>query len=307
MNAKQRRGPGWTPPARQGVSPSSVVLPSGDWPSLLDFLAQRFPLVSRTDWAQRLAAGDVLDANGQPLSPEQPYQPQARIYYYRWLPVEPAIPFDEQVLYQDAWLVVADKPHFMPVTPGGRYVQQSLLVRLKRRLGIDTLSPIHRIDRDTAGLVVFAVQPDTRNAYQALFRERAVHKAYAAIAPVKPGLILPQCTRSRLQESAAFMKMETVGGAPNAETRIRLVRQQGQLGRYELLPLTGQKHQLRAHMDALGIPIVNDPIYPVLQPQPALGEEDFTQPLQLLAQALAFEDPITGEARRFESRLQLMF
>lgn len=295
------------PPARQGVSPSSVFLPSGGWTSLLDFLAQRFSQVPRADWQQRLEDGDVLDAAGRALSPNQPYQPHTRIYYYRWLPTEPEIPFEEQVLYQDDLLVVADKPHFLPVTPSGRYVQQSLLVRLKRRLGIDTLSPIHRIDRDTAGLVLFSIQPATRNAYHALFRERAVHKVYRAIAPVKPGLSLPQRYCSRLEESAAFMKMEEVAGRANTETLVSLLCQQGALGSYELQPLTGQKHQLRVHMQALGIPILNDPIYPVFQPQLALGEEDFSRPLQLLARTLAFEDPVTGQARQFESRRQLMF
>ncbi len=295
------------PPARQGVSPSSVFLPSGGWTSLLDFLAQRFSQVPRADWQQRLEDGDVLDAAGRALSPNQPYQPHTRIYYYRWLPTEPEIPFEEQVLYQDDLLVVADKPHFLPVTPSGRYVQQSLLVRLKRRLGIDTLSPIHRIDRDTAGLVLFAIQPATRNAYHALFRERAVNKVYHAIAPVKPGLSLPQRYCSRLEESAAFMKMEEVAGRANTETLVSLLCQQGALGSYELQPLTGQKHQLRVHMQALGIAILNDPIYPVFQPQLALGEEDFSRPLQLLARTLAFEDPVTGQARQFESRRQLMF
>ena len=172
------------------------------WPLLLDFLADRLNVVDRTAWAERLTRGEVLDDSGQPLPPDAPFQPGTRIHYYRHLDDEPTIPFEETVLFQDAHLLVADKPHFLPVTPGGRYVQQSLLVRLKNRLGIESLSPIHRIDRETAGLVLFSLRPQDRAAYQALFRERSVHKVYEAIASSGTAhawpLVLP-ANRVRLQ------------------------------------------------------------------------------------------------------------
>lgn len=287
-------------PTVNGVSASCVALPPGPWARVLDFLADRIPAVTRDDWAQRMARGEVLDAQGRPLLPDAPYRAQTRAYYWRSLPFEHPVPLQERVVFQDDYLVVADKPPFLPVTPKGRYLQETLLVRLKRRLGLDTLVPMHRIDRETAGLVAFTIQPHTRNAYQALFRDKQIRKTYEAIAPLNPALQWPHTHRSRLQESEQFMAMQEVPGAPNAETVIELLEAAEGWGRFRLQPITGQKHQLRAHMAALGMPLLNDQIYPELLPaQPPDEPPDIRRPLQLLAQSLAFEDPITGEPRAF--------
>lgn len=294
------------PASRNGVGPSSVALPPGPWQTIIDFLAEQFPAIPRSTWQERMARGEVLDAAGQTLHPASPYRPNSKIFYYRSLPAEPRIPFEAVVLYQDDYLVVADKPHFLPVTPAGRYLQETLLVRLKNSLGIDTLAPMHRIDRETAGLVLFTIQPHTRNVYQTLFRERAVSKQYEAIAPLRADLALPTVYRSRLIESPAFMKMAEVAGEANAETAIELLETKGALGRYRLHPVSGQKHQLRAHMAALGIPIVNDRIYPELYPDEGAAQ-DYSQPLKLLAQAIRFIDPLSGQVREFESRQNLQF
>ena len=295
-------------PTRDGVSPSSVALPSGPWPTVLDFMAERLPAVSRVEWATRMQAGDVLDDDGQPVPPEAAYRPQTRLHYWRALPFEHPIPFQEDIVFMDEHLVIADKPHFLPITPKGRYVQETLLVRLKRRLGIDTLVPIHRLDRETAGLIAFTARPHERNVYQALFRERAVRKVYEAVAPLRVDLALPLTHRSRLLESAHFMAMEEVPGEPNSETLIELIEGRPDQGRglYRLSPHTGKRHQLRAHMHALGIPLVNDRIYPVLQAADPLDTSpDCRQPLQLLARHLAFDDPVTGQRRSFTSRRSL--
>lgn len=247
----------------------------------------------------RFEKGEVLDESGAAVSANLPYAAGQRIHYFRSIEAEARIPFDEVVLFQDELIVVADKPHFLPVIPSGRYLQETLLVRLKRRLGLDSLSPIHRIDRETAGLVVFTVQPATRGRYQNLFLEKSIRKSYEAIAPWRPELGLPLNHRSRLEENPErFMQMREVEGEPNAETRIELLATRGKWARYGLNPITGRKHQLRAHCAALGIPIRNDQIYPVHLPE---NSDDFGQPLQLLAKAIAFADPISGEARSFAS------
>lgn len=270
---------------------------------MLDFLAERLPAVSRDSWQLRMACGEVLDDDARPVDPGQPFRHGTRLYYYRGLPMEPDIPFEATILHQDAWLVVADKPHFLPVTPTGRYVQQSLLVRLKRQLGVDTLVPIHRIDRETAGVVVFAVRPETRNAYQTLFRQRAIQKTYEAIAPWIDDE-LPSLRRSCLVEDEAFFRMREVEGFPNSETRLAVLEVRGALARYHLEPVSGKRHQLRVHMNALGRPILGDAFYPVVRHGPE-APDDFTRPLQLLARAITFTDPVTGEPRRFESRRTL--
>ena len=288
------------PPDRDGVGASEVSLPHGHWPTCLDFLAERFPSVSRTEWIARMARIEVFDERGATVLPSSAYRAGERLFYYRSVATEPRIPFDELIVFQDEWIVVADKPHFLPVTPAGRYVRETLLARLKQRLQIDTLAPAHRIDRDTAGLVLFTVQPSTRGEYQRMFSERSIEKIYHAIAPYRPDMKLPITHLSRLEESAAFMQMIEVAGEANAETQIALLAAHGAWARYELRPHSGKKHQLRAHMSALGLPIVNDRIYPELKPDGG-AEEGWDRPLKLLAKSIAFIDPITGERRQFTS------
>ncbi|MET0351325.1 MAG: pseudouridine synthase [Rhizobacter sp.] len=292
-------------PALDGVGASCIALPPGPWPTVTAFLVHRFPAVSEAAWVARMARGHVVDEAGAPVRPDRPFRAHLKVFYYRDLPDEPRVPFDEVVLFQDEHLVVVDKPHFLPVTPGGRYLQQTVLVRVRRRLGLDTLVPVHRLDRETAGLVVLAVRPEDRAAYHALFRERAVAKVYEAVAAWRPALPMPQVRRSRLAESPdAFMQMVEVPGEPNAETAIACLGPCGPgLAHYRLTPRTGQRHQLRVHMAALGLPLRNDRIYPVLQPQlEDDGTPGFERPLQLLARSLAFTDPVTGQPRTFESR-----
>ena len=297
-------------PARDGVSPSCVALPgvkAGDarWPGVIDFLDERLPKVGRAAWAERLATGAVLDEAGQAVPPEAPYRGNTRLYYYRELPDEEVVPFEETVLYQDAHLVVADKPHFLPVTPGGRYVQQTLLVRLQRQLGLPRLAPLHRIDRETAGLVLLAVNPAERGAYHALFSGRTMHKTYEAIAPATEALTWPHTRYSRIVEHPTdFFRMNEVAGEPNSETGIDVLERCGDWARYALKPVSGKRHQLRVHMNALGLAIVGDQLYPDVLHGPD-DVEDFSVPLRLLAKGMAFTDPVTGEARRFESGLSL--
>ncbi|MDO8278379.1 MAG: pseudouridine synthase [Burkholderiaceae bacterium] len=291
-------------PTRDGVGPSCVGLPAGQWSTITDFLVQRFPAITRQTWIERRRRGDVVDERGDAVTPQRPYQPHIRVYYYRALDTEAAIPFDEQVLYRDAHLVVADKPHFLPVTPSGRYLQQTLLVRLKRRLGLDTLAPIHRIDRETAGLVLFSVQPHTRGAYADLFRRQGFNKQYEAIAPYLPSLEFPLTRRSRIEAGTPFFRLHEVPGLPNTLTHIELLDHRKGLAHYRLTPLTGRKHQLRVHMAALGIPIMDDAFYPDIRQGPD-EPDDLQRPLQLLARTIAFTDPVTGEPRQFESAQRL--
>lgn len=283
-------------PTVDGLSPSCVALPAGAWPTVLDFLCERFAQVSRADWIERMHAGRVVDAQGVLVTPEHPFTKELRVWYYRELPHERPVPGEVRIVFQDDWLVVADKPHFLPVIPSGRYARETLLVRLKAQLGLDSLVPIHRIDRETAGLVVFAIQPATRGAYQRLFEQRLVAKRYEALVHWPPAQALPTVYRSRLE--SVFMRSEERVGEPNSETALELLAEHGRIAHLALRPHTGRKHQLRAHCCALGVPILNDGIYPVQRPE---GADDFAHPLQLLAQSIAFTDPITGAARHFES------
>ncbi len=314
-----------------GVSASKVGVPPNTLLTAIDFLCARFPAIQREIWLQRFDAGRVLNAMGQPIAPAQGLLSESHLLYFREVSDEPTLPFRAQIIFQDDHLVVADKPHFMPVTPGGQYVQQSLLVQLKQQLNLPELSPIHRIDRETAGLVMFSVRAQDRDAYQALFRLRQVEKTYEAIAGVPESsplrLEFPLTHKSMMVEDAQFFRMcelatdEIQEGEPfNSETWIDCVeRLDGRdsamqtitpstpaLARYVLKPITGQRHQLRVHMNALGLPFVGDQFYPEVK-RAADELDDFSSPLQLLAKTIAFNDPLTGTARTFESCRVLKF
>ena len=298
--------------------PSWVVLPNlvanGEaqvWQNVLDFFVQRFPFVSTAIWRQRFDAGLVRDKAGRAVAGSLPFAALAgqKLSYFRVVDAELEIPFHEQIIFEDERIVVADKPHFLPVQPAGRYLAQTLLSRLQKRLKLPDLTPAHRIDQGTAGLVLLVKQPEWRGAYQKLFREHAIAKTYQAIAPFRAELVFPMLRQSRIVEGAHFMQMQEVAGIANSETELDLLERSPNTNvswaRYQLKPRTGKRHQLRVQMSALGIPIQNDPIYPELLAQP--DKLDFNQPLKLLAKHLAFVDPITGKGRQFESNLTLNF
>lgn len=288
--------------ASRGIAASTVHLPRGAWSSVLDCLCAHFTTIPRETWLQRFAQGRILDADHRPLAADHPYREGLCVRYFREVANEPAIPFAETILHVDDDLVVADKPHFLPVTPAGEYVEQTLLHRLSVKLGNPDLVPLHRIDRATAGLVLFSANPATRSRYQALFLHRAIEKRYVALAAPLPGITFPLTRRTRLVAGEPFFRMCETDGMPNSETRIEVIDRDDSPWRYALTPVTGRKHQLRVHMAALGAGIENDPLYPRLR---ARTDDDHARPLKLLAQKLAFDDPLSGMHRRFESRLTL--
>lgn len=289
-------------PTRDGVSPSFAWLPHGSWVTLGAYLAQRFPMVGEDSWRVRMARGEVVDERGQAVGYDDAFRGGACIFYYREREGETLIPFDEQILFLNDELLVVDKPHFLPVTPGGRFLHETLLVRLKRKTGIDTLVPVHRLDRETAGVMLFSVNPATRSAWQSLFRFRRVDKVYEALAPYRDDLVLPIEVCSRIERDEQFFRVREVEGEPNAFSRIELLERRGEHALYRLLPSTGKMHQLRVHMNSLGVPILNDGFYPVALP---CKGDDFSAPLKLLARSLRFVDPVTGEERHFDSQRQL--
>ena len=290
------------PPDLDGLAASTLQLPPGDWATVLDCLCDRFPAVPRPAWLDRMARGRVLDDAGQWIGPDTPFNVGQEVHYFREVADEPRIPFEEVVLHADEHLLVADKPHFLPVTPAGSHVHETLLGRLIRRTGNPDLVPLHRIDRETAGLVLFSTNPQSRARYQALFRERRIRKQYEAMAPALPGLRFPCVRTSRIVAGEPFFRMQETQGPDNSETRIDVIDRGEPDWRYALEPVTGRKHQLRLHMAALGAPIANDRLYPSLDHRAA---GDYSTPLQLLAKRLWFIDPLNGQPRSFCSGLRL--
>ncbi|WP_093624717.1 RluA family pseudouridine synthase [Streptomyces sp. 3213.3] len=290
-------------PQRQGVDPVRVRLPAGDaWTTVRDHLVARLSAGAGVIDTM-LDAGRIVDVTGRPVPRDMAYVPGMYVWFHREPPDEEQVPFEIEVLYQDEHLVVADKPHFLATTPRGSHVAETALARLRLRLGIPALGAAHRLDRLTAGLVLFTVRPQERGAYQSLFRDRQVAKEYEAVAPYDPALALPRTVRSRIVKERGIVAAFEVEGEPNAVSRVELLEHRDGRARYRLLPQTGQTHQLRVHMSALGVPILGDPLYPVTTgPVPA---GDFSRPLQLLARVLEFTDPVTGHEHRFVSRRTL--
>ncbi|MER5832414.1 RluA family pseudouridine synthase, partial [Streptomyces sp. NPDC002130] len=292
-----------------GVDPVRVRLPgTGTWETVREHLVERLSGAGAGVVDGMFDAGRIVGADGRPVTADAPFEPGMFVWFHRDLPDEVPVPFPLEVVHRDEHIVVADKPHFLATTPRGGHVAETALARLRRELDLPTLSAAHRLDRLTAGLVLFTVRPEERGAYQTLFRDRRVRKEYEAVAPYDAGLALPRTVRSRLVKERGVLTAREVPGEPNAVSRVELAEHRdrpggqggpGRLGRYRLAPATGQTHQLRVHMTALGVPILGDPLYPEVTAPAAAG--DFRRPLQLLARSLEFTDPVTGEVHRFRS------
>jgi len=284
-----------------------VRLPAeGSWATVREHLVER--LAAGADVVEGMFdAGRVVGADGRAVAADAAYVSGMFVWFHRELRAEVPVPFPVEIVHRDEHIVVADKPHFLATTPRGSHVTETVLARLRRELDIPALGAAHRLDRLTAGLVLFTVRPEERGAYQSLFRDRRVHKEYEAVAPYAPGLALPRTLRSRIVKERGVLAAHEVPGEPNAISRVELAERAGShmgggehgLARYRLVPATGQTHQLRVHMNTLGVPILGDPLYPVVaDPEPA---GDFRRPLQLLARVLEFIDPVTGVEHRFRS------
>ncbi|WP_111892208.1 RluA family pseudouridine synthase [Acinetobacter sp. MB5] len=295
--------PDFTPPMLHGVTASKVFLiAQNEHDTIYGFLCAHFPHIQAIEWQQRFDDGLVFDLSGEKLTRYSPYQNNQHIYYYRFLAHEITVPFEHEIIFENDDLLVVDKPHFLTMTPTGQYVQQTLLVRLKQQTGNAELTPIHRLDRETAGIVLFSKRPETRGLYQQLFATRQIEKIYHAIAPYSSELSFPTTTKYRMKKGEPFYTMQIVDGQSNSETRIELLEHNHIWAKYCLYPKTGKQHQLRVHLNALGLPICHDPFYPTVAHK---ADDDFSQPLQLLAKSLSFHDPITQKRLEFSSKKEL--
>lgn len=274
--------------------------------TVLEYLVLKFPAITNEVWQQRMADGKVHWHDGRLIDANSPFAAQQRVYYYREVDSEPAIPFAEEILFQDELILVAYKPHFLPVTPGGEYVEECLQNRLRRKTGNQHLQAVHRIDRATAGLVMFSVNPDSRAHYHNLFETQQVKKTYQGVASIhtNPPIENRQWEiKNRLEKTGKRFLMHIAEGPANSHSRVRCVQCSGDKALFELNPITGKTHQLRVHMQSLGWPLLHDMYYPQLLESARL--DDYSKPLQLLAQQLQFTDPVTQQTRFFSSNTEL--
>ena len=294
---------------QHGIKPSKVYLPHDKRfmdGGLLGFFAVHFAHIPIVEWQARFAQGLITTESGEMLTADMPYPAGQTLLYYRHVANEPVIPFEPTILHIDNELLVVDKPHFLPVIPTGQWVSQTLLAKLRihprlrqlTQLDVDDISPIHRLDKDTAGVMLLSLNPNTRAHYQRLFEQKQVQKTYEAIAPTRTDLSYPYQVASRLVRGEQFYLTQEVEGEANAFTTIDLIENRGDISLYRLYPKTGKKHQLRVHMMSLNMPLLNDALYPVVQ---AAGDEDYEKPLKLLAKRIEFIDPFTHQLRTFES------
>ena len=312
-------------PVRDGVNATRLRLPDeGPWDTAMDYMMHRWGHIDPQGIEDRFDAGEIVGEAGIALDRATPLRNHTFIWYYRTLPPEERIPVELAILHQDEHLLVVDKPHFLPTTPGGTYIQESALVRLRNQLDLPDLIPMHRLDRMTAGILLLSTNPETRGKYQVLFEKRQVQKEYECVAasepaPGHPAVDFPVVVRNRMTKSRSYLLAEVIDGEPNAETRIERLRTipghvtahaagsvaDGDPGRralYRLEPHSGKTHQLRVHMASLGLGIVNDAFYPQLLDK---APDDYSKPLQLLARGIRFTDPITGRPVEYRSGLEL--
>jgi tRNA pseudouridine32 synthase/23S rRNA pseudouridine746 synthase len=314
-------------PVRDGVNATRLRLPGeGPWDTAMDYMMHRWGHIDPQGIEDRFDAGEIVGEGGVPLDRATPLADHTFIWYYRTLPPETRIPVELGILYQDEHLLVVDKPHFLPTTPGGTYIQESALVRLRNQLNLPDLIPMHRLDRMTAGVLLFSTNPSTRGRYQVLFEKRQVQKEYECVSAAEPAegypaVEFPVVVRNRMTKSRSYLLAEVIDGEPNAETRIEQLEafdggaapgaasaavavssNNTRRALYRLEPHTGKTHQLRVHMASLGLGIINDAFYPDLLDK---APDDHSKPLQLLARGIRFVDPISGKPVEYRSRLQL--
>ncbi|WP_072806831.1 pseudouridine synthase [Rhodococcoides yunnanense] len=286
-------------PIRNGLGPTRIRMPETETlPTVLAYLLDRFPQ-DASRLREKVSACEVVDARGVPIAWDTPLVPRSDIYLYRDPPDEPVVPFPIEILHRDENLLVVDKPHFLATTPRGAYIARSALVVLRRELDLPELSPAHRLDRLTAGVLIFTIRPEARRPYQELFAQRAVTKEYHAVARYDRDLELPRTVHSRMIKQRGVLRAEEVPGEPNAETAVELLEHDGVDAVYSLRPKTGRTHQLRLHMSSIGVPILGDNFYPDFY---EVAGDDYSAPLQLLARSIEFRDPSTGLIRTFTSR-----
>lgn len=290
----------------RAATPSYLTLPerSPPYPALLDYLDGRYPKVGRAIWERRLSSGLITEEDGRPVTLATVYRPRLRLRYFREVPDETPVPFVEDILFADEHILVADKPHFLPVIPAGPYVNECLLYRLRQRTGNPDLVPVNRLDRETAGLVLFSVNPATRGRYGMLFQRRRVHKLYEAIGRLPSAGGHEWYVETRIEKGEPWFRSRNTEGDPNARSWIWLLDRAGDYGYFLVSPITGQNHQVRLHLCAIGSGVLNDALYPELWPAPKPG---FENPLQLISRSLEFEDPLTGERHYFASRYALQW
>ena len=303
-------------PVRDGVNATRLRLPEdGPWATAMDYMMHRWGHIDPQGIEDRFDAGEIVGEGGIPLNRATKLEDHTFIWYYRSLPPETRIPVELSILHQDEHLLVVDKPHFLPTTPGGTYIQESALVRLRNQLGLPDLIPMHRLDRMTAGILLLSTSPETRGKYQVLFEKRQVRKEYECVSAAEPAagypaVDFPLVVRNRMTKSRSYLLAEVIEGEPNAETRVELLETfdggasagGGRRALYRLEPHSGKTHQLRVHMASLGLGIVNDAFYPDLLDK---APDDYTRPLQLLARGIRFVDPVSGKPVEYRSRLQL--
>jgi tRNA pseudouridine32 synthase/23S rRNA pseudouridine746 synthase len=310
-------------PVRDGVNATRLRLPDeGPWDTAMDYMMHRWGHIDPQGIEDRFDAGEIVGEGGIPLTRHTRLEDHTFIWYYRTLPPETRLPVEISILHRDDHLLVVDKPHFLPTTPGGTYIQESALVRLRNQLELPDLIPMHRLDRMTAGVLLFSTNPQTRGKYQVLFEKRQVQKDYECVSAAEPAtghpaVEFPVVVRNRMTKSRSYLLAEVVEGEPNTETRIERLETfdagthpgaggttlaAPALARYRLEPHTGKTHQLRVHMASLGLGIVNDAFYPDLLDK---APDNFGKPLQLLARGIRFVDPVSGRPVEYRSGLEL--
>nr|WP_246049291.1 pseudouridine synthase [Corynebacterium tapiri] len=305
-------------PIVNGLNPSrarpDVDTTAGEFlTALIDAQRHRHPEDNHIAIQRRFENGEVVDSRGNRLSFISPLNAGQDMWFYRIPAPEVPVPYEIQTVYEDDRILVVSKPPFLATMPRAQHITETATVRLRRSTGNNELSPAHRLDRLTSGLLLFTKAQQFRGAYQTLFAQRQASKTYVAVARYSEDLATqaPLWWRNRIEKTPGQFQARTGEGPVNAETLLHNVQRlepevesrlqqvhntHGTLGLYTLKPATGKTHQLRLHMHLAGAPILGDNGYPTPLPPEA---EDYSVPLRLCATQLEFTDPVDGTARHF--------
>lgn len=298
----------WPPlPQRHGLDPARVRTPDRDpacpapWTTMQSWLSQK--LGEFIDVDEFIREQRFVYASGEAVQSGDAYRQSTPIWFHRDLPDETPVPGDMPIVYRDDRIIVIDKPPFLSSIPRGKHILESAVVKLRAQVDLPELTPAHRLDRVTSGLLLFTTERRWRGAYQTVFQQRIAHKVYHALAATDESRTWPVTVKNHLVKHEGTHRVQVIDDAPaNAISTIDVQRVLGESSIYRLTPLTGKTHQLRQHMLSLGLPIQGDPLYPV---ERAVALDDFTDPLQLLAAELSFTDPVDGSTRHFRSSRSL--